>query len=183
MSADPLDTEDLRMLVAIQASTIATLQAELVVLRAAVPAHVPQERAASSSTGSAAIVVKEVRRKPPSDKQYLGVMSYLPWNETRILKLLKAVSEVELAAAPDNEGEGLEAVKKAYLRLSELDEPSKFTVLEIEYALGKIYHDKHRYQSLSICTTAVYDYLRDHPEISQFFSKHLGGVPSNLRPN
>ena len=172
MSADSSDTADLRSLVESQASTITALQAELATLRAAVPAQTSTECATSSTEGVS-------RQKTPSEKKYLGVTSYFPWNEERLLKLLKAVTEVVstmmTSGIPDNEW--FDAVLGRYIWFSGLDCQPKLTVLEVEYALGKIYHDQHRVHSPSICTVAINDYLKDHPEVRQFFKKHLGSPP------
>ena len=164
---------ELRALVENQAATIAALQAELTTLRAAAPST-PSGNATSSSTP---ISGGSATPKRVSEKKYLGVTSYFPWNEERLLRLLTAVVEVISAATPDNAG--LDAVMATYLRLSGSD--TKFThqltLLEVEYALGKIYHDGFRIHNRGIGTIAIYDYLRDHPEVSQFFSEYLGSPP------
>ena len=174
MSDDSLVITELRALVEMQASIIAALQAELLTLRSAIPIHTsPGAGQTVPAEGVVSISVKKPKQKS-SGKCYLGVKSYFHWTEERLLKLLKVVSKVVLWT-PDSVG--LDSVLTACLQLSEFDTRSSLTLQEVECALGKIYHDKHRVRSPSICTVAIHDYLKDHPEVRQFFKKHLGSPP------
>lgn len=179
MSANDVDTEQLRELVKSQASTILDLQAELSALRASLAIHTTTSTStASSSAGTTTVltaepVVKKSRPKRVLERNYLEVRIYFPWNQKRLLRLLDAVTEVMKVITPDDDG--LDEVLKRYVGKSNSDPQP--TVAEVEYALGKIYHDGHRVNSGSICSPPIYQYLEDHPEVSTFFKTYLGSPP------
>lgn len=102
---------------------------------------------------------------------YLFVKIKYKWTEEKLLQLLAAVEHVMLTP----ETADLSGVLVQYVsNTTELRVPS---VVEVEYALGKIYHDKHRVNTKSICTSAINQYVSDHESIITFFRLNLAEAP------
>lgn len=154
----------MKALIAAQASTIATLQAQLAALQATTFNPTPAQHQAAAKPKS-----------KTSAKDYLGYWTHFKWSEKYLLQLLQAVSEV--ATSTDISTTEMDDVLAAYRRITGSTHHS-LTVKEIEYALGKVHHDGYRGRdTASICTAATKDYMHSHPEISQFFIQNLGTAP------
>lgn len=180
MSSDTFtdQLDKLQTVIDSQEQVIADLQAELAKYRAKSDAVSP------ISTSSSTPIVGTVKVKVTirnHKKPYLSAKCKLCWSETSIIKLLTVVFELMTLHVNVT----LHNVLDSFLSQfgSTYPFPVLYTldrdlaVLEIECILGKIYHDKHRQHSPSICTELIYAYVDEHPELTQFFQSQLDPAP------
>lgn len=141
--------------IAVQQATIADLEAKL----------------ADLTTKDEHLIFTAQKPSRMASGPYLSTKIYYKWTEEKLLLLLAAVEHVMLTP----ETADLSGVLARYV--SNTTESRVPSIDEVEYALGKIYHDEHRVSTKSICTPAINQYIRDHESITTFFRLNLAEAP------